>query len=247
MSGLSPAAALAAGSFAAVILLAVVVVPALRNAFGGPPVGVAIPTPEGAVAGGRSSQPPTPRPSAVHPMNASFDELVIGAAIPADWRIDGDPANVTVAPFPNAVDRSLRLVSAADGAPTGVCRSLRGLVSRISFDLLSPQPTGLTVTLRDPTTGTERGLKVEADGDVQLRPADASLPGWTFRPDAWSGVSFEADAAGGLSVSIGPIDGALSGASGHLDWSGTPDSTDLCFTSPPRRAAELYLDNVAIE
>jgi hypothetical protein len=240
ISGVSPSAAFAVASFgAAILLMATVVWPAIRTGLRAPQAGVAsTPTPEGAVAGGNPSRKPAVGPMPVAPMNATFDEIVIGGAIPREWRIIGDASNVEVAPFPNAVDRSLRLISADDGSPTSLCHTLVGHLSNLVVDLYAADPAGLTLSLKD-QAGSEGGIEVSRSGRVLLDPGSQPLTGPGFDAGTWVTVGLLLDESA-LRITVG-------GSTARVPWSSTATAAELCLASPTGAGADLFVDNVTID
>ena len=187
------------------VALALAINPAFWPADATPPVALTgSATPEGGVAGGNPSQsPPSPGPTGQQPILAAFDEMVMGAELPSEWRVLGNANLVQVAPFPTAVDRSLSLVSTADGVPTAVCRVMDPAATLISVDLSAVQPDGLAVTLRDARSGLEAGISVESSGSALVQPSGEQMVGPPFDPSQWQRVTFFYDPVAGMRAAIG--------------------------------------------
>jgi len=173
----------------------------------------------------------------------------MGAALPEGWRILGDPANAEVAPFPNAVDRSLRLRTKPDGSPITICLPFEGAAAQVSIDLLADQPSGLAVSLRVPAAGAEVSMAVAADGRPVVRPGETPLLESAVPAVTWVRTIFEArPAAGTILIHLGPRSDVLpAGTSAPMDWSSIGPTFELCITSPSAAASELVVDNIAIE
>jgi hypothetical protein len=173
----------------------------------------------------------------------------MGAALPAGWRIQGDPANAEVAPFPNAVDRSLQLTTMPDGSPITICLPFDREATQVSIDLLADQPPGVAVSLRVPATGAEVGMAVAADGRPVVRSGEAPLGESAVPAATWVRAIFEArPGSGTILIHLVPRGDELpTGTSAPMDWSSIGPMFELCFTSPSAAASELSVDNVVIE
>jgi len=173
----------------------------------------------------------------------------MGAALPAGWRILGDPANAEVAPFPNAVDRSLRLTTKPDGSPITICLPFDPTATQVSIDLLADQPPGMAVSLRVPATGAEVSMAVAADGRPVVRPGETALLESAAPSGTWVRAVFEArPGAGTILIHLVPRGDELpAGTSAPMEWSSIGPLFELCLTSPSAAASELVVDNIAIE
>jgi hypothetical protein len=234
---------------AAGVVLAVAIGAAIRPADARPPIAaVDSPSPEGQVAGGNPSA--SPRPTADARVLVTFDELVMGESLPSEWRVLGDPRQVQVAPFPTAVDRSLRLSSGADGASTALCRLVHKDATRILVDVYAAQPDGLAVTLRDPGSAREVGITVASLGTVVIRPSGEPTVGSGFEASQWQRVTLFYDAAAGMRAAIGtpgPTNPSVNGSSPLPGWQPGGRAAEVCVASPPTSDAELFIDNLVIE
>jgi hypothetical protein len=250
-----PVARLVAGTAGAVAIAVIVVAAVLfRGSQPSTPLGVVVPlatpTPEGRVAGGRSSLGPLPSPTARLVQRSTFDELVMGSALPAAFSVQADGGSAGVAPFPNAVDRSLQLISSPSGAPTRLCHAVPGGTAQllISVDLHAARPFGVSVLLRlsDGVDGV--GVRVGEDGSPVLEPGGGSLP-VTIGGSGWSRLTFAIDPIRSLvHVTVGT--GSQSGEADvalPLSWPSADDSAQLCIGSPQLPQADLFVDNLVIE
>lgn len=247
MRRLLPFAAAAVG--VATVVVGAMLISALRPSAAEPQLGaVSSPSVEGNVAGGQSS--PSPQQTAIPVRRVTFDELIIGAQLPDGWRTRGSAGSVQVAPFPDPFDRSLQVTSSPEGASSAACYRTRA-ETNISLDVFSDAPAGMAVSLRDPETGGELGVAVDADGSILLQPGNGRLEDAVISPDEWYHVSFGIDVAGGtVTLQVEPRDAigfAGAEASVPFEWSSADARPELCVASPNLEGEAAYLDNVTVE
>jgi hypothetical protein len=249
MPRLLPFAAAAVG--VATVIVGATLISALQPPAADPQLGaVSSPSVEGNVAGGRSSPSPSlPLPTAIPARLVTFDELMIGAQLPEEWRIVGSASSVQVAPFPDPFDRSLQVIS-AEGASSAACYRADAADS-ISLDIFSDAPSGMSISLRDPESGAELGVAIGADGSILLQPGNARLGGAIVGAEEWYRVSFDIDIAGGtVAFSVEPRDAiGIPGAQASIpfDWSSVSPQPELCVASPGLAGKAAFLDNVAVQ
>jgi hypothetical protein len=123
-----------------------------------------------------------------------------------------------------------------------------GAVTSISLDVFSDRPPGMVVSLRDPESGAELGVAIDAGGSIVLQPGRGRLDA-VMDPAAWYHVSFEIDAPGkaitvqvGLREDLGSLD---RGAIVPFDWRAADAQPELCVASPPGEAA--FVDNLTTQ
>jgi hypothetical protein len=203
------------------------------------------------VAGGRSSPlPPSPQPTAITARLETFDELIMGAELPERWRILGDAASVEVAPFPDPVHRSLRIVSSPKGESNAACYQI-GIATGVSLEILSDRPAGILVSLGEPGSGTELGFLIGADGSVLVQPGNTRLGDAVVDPAQWYRVSFGIDTSGEtVTLEVEPRDAigfSDAQASVPFAWPATDESPELCVTSPGTAGEAAFLDNLTVD
>ena len=237
---------------AGAVVLVVVIGAAIQSTAARPPIAaLGSPTPEGEVAGGNPSPGSSPSSGAsAAPIIATFDELVMGEELPSEWRVLGGVDQAQVAPFPTAVDRSMRVTSAADGTATTVCRSFDASAARIAVDLFAAQPDGLSVTLRNADSGLQAGIAVGSLGTVLIQPSGEPMVGPPLERSRWQRVTLFQDAGAGMRVAVGPPGPASPSANGSSPlpgWQPGGREAEICIASPRVQAAELFIDNLVIE
>ena len=207
------------------------------------------PSVEGGVAGARSSPvPPSPGATATPPSRETFDELFIGAQLPERWSVMGRAESVQVAPFPNPVDRSLRVTSSPDGASNAACYQI-GIATSISLDVFSDRPPGMLISLRSPESGSELGLLVGVDGSILTQPANTRLGDSVVDPDEWHRVFLGIDTAKTVTLKVEPRDaiGVIGAqASVPFEWPSTDAHQELCVASPGTAGDAAFVDNVIV-
>jgi hypothetical protein len=231
----------------------------LAVAFSGPPYRTAGPagpaavqgpsaTPETGVAGGNPSQTPAPTVTA-GPIHASFDELIMDRPLPAAWRLTPADGEAVVAPFPNAVDRSLRLSTSSSGRQTTACRATRPAANlRISLDLYTDDPAGAEISIRTVDPSEQVAIVSGPDGGLVANPGANPLPGIALQEGAWMTLSIAADAGAAAQIAIRPRQlGAEATASLPAASNLSAPGTSLCITSPVSPGASLNVDNLSAE
>lgn len=206
------------------------------------------------VAGGTPSREPAPtvRPEARDAIHMAFDELVMGADVSGLWDTVAGGGGVEVAPFPNAVDRSLKLTSSPSGDPTTLCESVSAVDAmplRVSADLLiAGGAEGASVRLE--LDDAAIGLVIRAGGVLGIEPVGRLVAG-TVAAAQWYRVVLTLDPdRGTYRVTATPRNGdTIDGAEQSLSamWRSSPSDPRLCISGPAVAGAELFLDNVAIE
>jgi hypothetical protein len=211
-------------------------------------------TPEGQVAGGIPTQSPQPTPtyslnaSPATPVSMTFDELITDA-VPAGWDVRGGTA--LGVPFPNAVDRSVRLETGGDGGRASFCTPLpAGQRRSVTAELLTHEWSGAAVTLDGADASV--GLAVGPEGAAHLEPGAVSVPVGPIVADVWYRVGFSLDPGHDLvTISLGRREGAeraVHQQATPAGWAGSfPADTRLCISAPAGAGSELYVDNVTVE
>ncbi len=200
------------------------------------------PTVEGQVAGGtRSPAPPSAAAPAGNPtpVITDFDSIITRRA-PPGWTITGDGAQVV--PFPNSVDRSLRI--AAEGGATSACTHV--IITqgwRMSADVHAAGAAEVRVWVM---AGGTTMLHIREDGAVRTEPGQSAAPA-QVATEQWYALSFEltvpdveitlrrAGADPVEQMTLAATGGMQPRASGHL-----------CFEVRADSAGELHVDNLAI-
>jgi hypothetical protein len=211
------------------------------------------PTPEGQVAGGFPTQIPRPTPTGAvnvsppEPLRITFDDLITDAA-PDGWEVLAGTASAV--PFPNAVDRSVRLQTGVDTAQASFCTSLpEGDTRFVTIDLFARQWPGTAVRLDGASASF--GLEIGPSLTAVVLPGAASLSLLPLDTATWYRVGFALDPdADSLELSLSPLDAAgdfqvVPLPAGWTD--GSPANARLCISAPPGAGGELYVDNVTIE
>jgi hypothetical protein len=210
-------------------------------------------TPEGAVAGNRMATPPvapSADPGEVGGVPAmTFDELIMGRALP---RAIGElvrSGRAEVAALPNAVDRSLRLVT-VDGVPGEMCQALQDSPPySIVAEILAPAPNGQRLVIRREQLGepTEAGIEVGEEGTLIVVP-DGNVLG-SIPPGEWIVVELAIDTSGGMleittrATPGGEATSVQVAAAAH--WAGAA-RTEFCVSSPAETNGEVYVNNLRI-
>jgi hypothetical protein len=177
----------------------------------------------------------------------TFDELLTGAA-PDGWDVRGGTASVV--PFPNAVDRSVRLQTGGDGEPALFCTPLpAGQRQSVTADLLAHEWRGAAFTVDG--AGASIGLAVWPDRAAHVQPGAVSLLSGPLDAGTWYRVGFSLNPDRDLvAISLSPREGtgAVHEQAMPAGWAGAfPVGTRLCISAPPRSGGELYVDNVTVE
>ena len=205
------------------------------------------------VAGGAPSPAPVPttRPEPREAVHMAFDELIMGADVSILWDVIAGGGGVEVAPFPNAVDRSLRLMGSLSGDPTTLCHSIpaRGQLLRVSVDLLISGEAGGTA-VRLELDGGAVGLVVGDNGEVEIEPV-GNLPAEIIAAAQWYRVVLAIDPVQETyRVTAIPRNGAaieVPERSLPATWRSALSGLRLCISGPAVAGGELFLDNVTIE
>lgn len=215
-------------------------------------VGLAVvePTPEGQVAGGAPTRSPQPtstavaRRSPVQRLAITFDELIIDAP-PEGWNVLGGTASA--AAFPNAVDRSIRLMTGDDSTQALLCTPLPKGARFVTLELSARRWAGSRVKLdsRDASFGLEVGPAQTAAS----QPSGNSLLDQPLETGIWyqAGIALDPE-ADVVEVWMRPRQGArgLQTEPVPPGWSdGSPSDARLCISAPD--GGELFVDNVIIE
>ncbi len=209
------------------------------------------PTPEGAVAGNRMATPTAaPSTGAVEVGGGAmtFDDLVMGRPLPRsiDRLVRGGRAEV--AAVPNAVDRSLRLVS-LDGTPAMVCRQLSDTAPyAVVAELLAPAPYGQRLVLRrEKLEATEAGIEIGEEGTLRSVPDGSALG--SIPPGEWLVVEMVLDPSGStLEITTSATQGGAAAwvqVAAAAGWVGAA-RTEFCVSSPAATDGEIYVNNLRI-
>lgn len=205
------------------------------------------------VAGGAPSRSPAPtsRPAPREAVHMPFDELIMGADVSVLWDMVSGGGDVEVAPFPNAVDRSLKLTGSPSGDPATLCDTVSPLGEvplRVSADLLiagDAEGASVRMELDDAAIGMVIGER----GEVAIEPS-GHVPAGTVAAAQWYRVALTIDPdRGTFWVNAVPRNGhEVEGSEQNLPatWSTLSDPR-LCISGPGVAGAELFLDNVSIE
>jgi hypothetical protein len=213
------------------------------------------PTHEGQVAGGTPAFPAASPPAPAGGPNAksvsfTFDELVAYEGPGAGWDLPDGNGLAEIAPFPNAVDRSLLLASASGSGSATICRDGLPDADLVSIDLSAADWRGMSIEVR---RGTEAAAISVDDGSHLVLQAGGRTAELTdqFAATGWLRLTASMDLAqGSIEVRAEPRGGGA-GASGVVPL---PDSwqaavgqvTTVCITSPSSSPDEVYIDNLII-
>lgn len=210
-------------------------------------------TPEGAVAGNRSDTPqpaPTAHPRVATASPVTFDGLIMGRGLPDAIQSLIQGGTAEVAPIPNAVDRSLRLVSSSDGTPARFCHPLpaKSGAVKMAADILAPQaaPARVVVRFGDGHDAAEVGIAISAGGELAVVPGGRVIGQITA--DEWLKLELYLGDTGALSIATRSEYGS-SGTEAEVALpSAWPKAeASLCISTPPTAGGEVYVNSVLIE
>lgn len=187
---------------------------------------------------------PYPDPSPI--LIVTFDEVTMNSGLGEGWYVPGEGDMPSVAPVPNAVNRSARLFATA-GSVTESCIAMPARLDQLSLTVDLMLGSGIelaSVTLASPTWtltaafGGEHST-LKDDGSVAVAELGGMAPGeWyrstiTLTPTAKWELAPVASGAVPQSVSIE-----------RPTWAGTVDR--LCIAAKGATGSAAHFDNIAI-
>ncbi len=202
---------------------------------------------EGQIAAGRPSQTPEPTPShldSTETVPVTFDAVVTGK-MPSGWTVAGGTAGVV--PFPNPVDRSLRIFASGETASACSRAEIDG-AGRLSMDVLRGERSAVTVSIGEGDGAAS--LVVRRNGVVRAQPGGPVL-GTRVAPGKWHEVGFELTLASGepiIAVILGSRD------VGEVERVTIPGSAleqngphRLCVLVRATSRGDVHVDNLVID
>jgi hypothetical protein len=201
----------------------------------------ALPSIDGQVAAG--NPPPAPpasiaQPREAAPSTSAFDSVITRQA-PPGWKVTGGTAEVV--PFPNSVDRSLRI--ATGGSAPSACMPMDIAERwRIAADVHLHGPAAVAISIGG--GGGAATLYLGADGAARAEPG-GSTARTPISTDEWYALSFEPTATG-VDITMGQRGGGGRDLLTLTAGAQVPTGTgEVCFQirSP---TGEMHVDNVTI-
>lgn len=194
----------------------------------------------------------------------TFDDLPMDSSLPKPWQVSGG-GTAAVAPLPTSVDRSVRVSSDPEGAPTEACRptATAGTASvRVAFDYRFGRTPAVDTTLLELRAGSTSVLEVvlvAADGRIAVLASNgdgsgalasgAPEAGFASDQDAWHRIEMTVASSGEVAWQAHDTSGADAGSGTTLlDAAprGLPDT--VCLRSPAGSPAGwVAVDDLLIE
>ena len=216
------------------------------------PVGeapTATPMVRGGIAGAAGTTGPSPTSTATPSAREdfSFDQLEMGSAPPEAFTVRGPDGALTVAAFPSAVDRSLRL--RATEAPSALCHHLSGAPSQVAarVRLEGTLLSGSVLVELAGADGSQLVAAVLTDSRaLELHGSGHVLIASNLSGGRWYELTLTLDPAGEAMLVADGEDGAELG-SAALPLDDRVNAQEVCFGLPAGEAVtELYIDDLEI-
>lgn len=183
-------------------------------------------------------------------LSESFDLITMGGSLPDGWVVDGTDAEVEIAAFPTAMNRSVRIRAAETGS--GLCRLLPTDKAWTAFSVLlltDPVAAGTTFAEVTDTQGGLIRLTVTTSDQIQVQVASGSSdvgvridPRTLYRTT----VQLKPDAVEVL-IHQGSAPGALLGTADIPTDNAQLSMRQICFRVPVTDGAtDLYVDEFAV-
>jgi hypothetical protein len=179
-----------------------------------------------------------------------FDNVRMTQRLSKAWSVRPVEALAGVTPFPNAVDRSLRVASGPGGQTTTVCRRIAASAgARVEASVLAHRWGGSSFQLLG-GGGTALRVSFDLRGQPTIHTVarEVTLRSVTMARDAWQSIAVDLAAittAGAMHATVTVSSDAVPNPKPiPVQLAATP--TTLCIGSPTQRPGEIFLDRVTI-